>query len=154
VKLDGEHTFAASREVVWAVIADPSQLAHLMPGVQSFEVTDPTHFNAKVKIPLGLGSVAMTIDFERLEEREPEFSSLKAHGSGVGALLTMLTSFTLEEAGAGTRMLWQAEVKIAGPVGAMGQRVLQPVFRQQVSQVLGALERQVDEHGSDTAAHG
>ena len=38
-------------------------------------------------------------------------------------------------------MLWQAEVKIAGPVGAMGQRVLQPIFRQQVSQVLGALER-------------
>ena len=37
-------------------------------------------------------------------------------------------------------MLWSAEVSIAGPVGAMGQRVLQPIFRQQVDHVLATLE--------------
>ena len=29
-------------------------------------------------------------------------------------------------------MAWEADVKIAGPVGAMGQRVLQPIVNQQV----------------------
>ena len=38
----------------------------------------------------------MTIDFEKTEEREPEFSSLHAKGNGVGAMMNMQTSFTLE----------------------------------------------------------
>jgi dihydrodipicolinate reductase len=40
-------------------------------------------------------------------------------------------------------MAWEADVKIAGPVGAMGQRVLQPIVNQQVTQVLAALEDRV-----------
>jgi carbon monoxide dehydrogenase subunit G len=143
LRLEGEHSFDAPREVVWKLISDPAQLATLMPGVQSFEVADERHFSAHVKIPLGLGALALAIDFEKTEEREPEFSSLKAHGRGVGAMLKMQTSFTLETLGSGTRMLWSAEVSIAGPVGAMGQRVLQPIFRQQVDHVLETLEAQV-----------
>ena len=37
-------------------------------------------------------------------------------------------------------MKWEADVKIAGPVGSMGQRVLQPIVNQQVGNVLAALE--------------
>ena len=39
---------------------------------------------------------------------------------------------------AGTKMKWAADVKIAGPVGSMGQRVLQPIVNQQVQHVLSA----------------
>jgi carbon monoxide dehydrogenase subunit G len=155
MKVDGERTFTVRREVVWNVLNDPAQMAELMPGVQSFEIHDPTHWSAKVKIPLGLGGLAMTIDFEKTEEREGEFSSLHAKGNGVGAMMNMQTSFTLEEIDEGTKMLWAAEVSIAGPVGAMGQRVLQPIVKQQVSQVLAALDKQVtaaSEAGSETAA--
>jgi carbon monoxide dehydrogenase subunit G len=145
VKVEGERSFAATREVVWGVLNDPAQMAALMPGVQSFEVRDDTHWSASVEIPLGLGTLALSIDFEKAEEREPEFASLKAKGRGVGALLSMQTSFTLEPAEAGTRMLWAADVSVAGPVGSMGQRVLQPIVKQQVNQVLTALDRRVTE---------
>jgi hypothetical protein len=70
---------------------------------------------------------------------------MRAKGQGVGALMDMTTSFTLNEAGTGTSMDWEADVKIAGPVGAMGQRVLQPIINQQVSDVLTALEKRVGE---------
>ena len=40
-------------------------------------------------------------------------------------------------------MEWEADVRIAGPVGSMGQRVLQPIVNQQVQQVLAALDEQV-----------
>ena len=42
-------------------------------------------------------------------------------------------------------MKWAADVKIAGPVGSMGQRVLQPIVNQQVENVLSALDVQVQE---------
>ena len=61
-------------------------------------------------------------------------------------MLNMETSFTLADAAEGsTAMAWSAEVKVAGPVGSMGQRVLQPIVNQQVQHVLGALDRQVQE---------
>jgi hypothetical protein len=42
-------------------------------------------------------------------------------------------------------MQWAADVKLAGPVGSMGQRVLQPIVNQQVAHVLTALDKQVQE---------
>ena len=87
----------------------------------------------------------MSIDFEKLEERAPEFARLAAKGNGVGAIMNMVTAFNLAEAGEGTEMTWEADVKIAGPVGSMGQRVLQPIVNQQVGAVLTALEKQVED---------
>ena len=133
------------------MLNDPAQMAQLMPGVESFEIKDDRHWQAKVKIPLGLGGLKMTIDFEKLEERAPEFASLNAKGNGVGALMNMTTQFTLTEAGDGTSMDWEADVKIAGPVGSMGQRVLQPIVNQQVANVLTALEEQVQKAKAGSA---
>jgi len=149
--VSGTKELAAPRETVWGVINEPSEMAKLMPGVESFEITDERHWTAKVKVPLGLGGLKMTMNFEKLEERPPEFSSMRAKGQGVGALMDMTTSFTLTESGEGTSMVWEADVKIAGPVGAMGQRVLQPIVNQQVSAVLAALEERVTEAASTSA---
>jgi carbon monoxide dehydrogenase subunit G len=118
-------------------------MAKTMPGVESFEIADDRHWSAKVKVPLGLGGLKMSMNFEKLEERPPEFASLNAKGTGVGALMNMTTSFTLSGEGEQTHMAWEADVKIAGPVGSMGQRVLQPIINQQVGNVLSALENEV-----------
>ena len=143
MKVEGDHAFAADREVVWDVMNTPAKMAAVMPGVESFEVQDDAHWQAKVKVPLGMGLLHMTVDFEKTEEREPEFASLAIKGNGVGAILSMTTNFTLSDSGSGTNMAWEAEVRIAGPVGSMGQRVLQPIVSQQVQQVLTALDEQV-----------
>ena len=141
--VSGTKELAAPRETVLGIINEPSEMAKLMPGVESFEITDERHWTAKVKVPLGLGGLKMTMNFEKLEERPPEFASMRAKGQGVGALMDMTTSFRLSETEGGTSMAWEADVKIAGPVGAMGQRVLQPIVNQQVGQVLAALEQRV-----------
>jgi uncharacterized protein len=149
MKLEGTKEFDAPRDVVWSVINDPSKMAKTMPGVESFDIADDAHWSAKVKVPLGLGGLKMSIQFEKLEERPLEFASLNAKGTGVGALMNMTTSFTLSGDGPQTSMAWEADVKIAGPVGAMGQRVLQPIVNQQVSQVLAALEQRVAASSSE-----
>ena len=145
MKVNGERDFDAPRDTFWRFLNDPQNMAKLIPGVESFEVQDDRHWQAAVKIPLGLGGLSMTMNFEKVEERPPEFAKLHAKGNGVGAIMNMETSFRLAEAGAGTDMHWEADVRIAGPVGSMGQRVLQPIVNQQVSQVLSALDKQVQE---------
>ena len=143
MKIDGTRSFAAPRATVWQVLNDPAQMAKLMPGVESFDIQDDRHWTANVKIPLGIGGLKMRIAFEKLEERELEFARLSAKGQGVGAIMNMQTRFDLSEEAAGTAMRWQADVRIAGPVGSMGQRVLQPIVNQQVTNVLNALDEQV-----------
>ncbi len=144
MKVSGERSFAAPREDVWRVLNDPAAMAATMPGVESFDVQDERNWRANVKIPLGLGTLGMTMNMEKTEERAPEFASLAIKGNGVGAIMSMKTAFTLsEEDGGGTKMDWEAEVRIAGPVGSMGQRVLQPIVNQQVQHVLTALDQQV-----------
>jgi carbon monoxide dehydrogenase subunit G len=146
VNVSGERTFAAPRATVWQVLNDPESMAKTMPGVESFDVHDDRHWTANVKIPLGLGALRMKVDMEKIEEREPDFAKLSVKGSGVGAMMNMETSFTLSDAPAGgTAMAWSADVKILGPVGSMGQRVLQPIVNQQVQHVLTALDGQVQE---------
>jgi carbon monoxide dehydrogenase subunit G len=145
MKVSGEREFQAPRATVWEVLNDPARMAKTMPGVESFDVQDDEHWRAHVKIPLGLGGLRMSIDFEKTEEREPEFAKLHAKGNGVGAVMNMDTSFALSDAGSGTLMKWEAEVHLLGPVASMGQRVLQPIVNQQVTQVLSALDGQVQE---------
>lgn len=145
MKVSGERDFQAPRQTVWEVLNDPSQMAKTMPGVESFDIQDDRHWRAHVKIPLGLGGLRMSIDFEKTEERELEFAKLHAKGNGVGAVMNMDTSFELSDAGEATHMKWEADVHLLGPVASMGQRVLQPIVNQQVTQVLGALEQQVQE---------
>ena len=80
------------------MLNDPAQMAALIPGVESFEVKDDRNWSAKVQVPLGLGSLKLAFDFEKVEERELEFASLSAKGNGVGAMINMQTQFTLEPA--------------------------------------------------------
>ena len=146
MNVEGERTFAAPRATVWQVLNDPAAMAKTMPGVESFDIHDDRRWTANVKIPLGLGGLKMKVAMEKVDEREPEHAVLNIKGQGVGAMMNMQTSFDLSEGDdGGTAMKWSADVRIAGPVGSMGQRVLQPIVNQQVQHVLNALDQQVQE---------
>ena len=154
MRVAGERVFGAPRDAVWHVLNDPASMAATMPGVESFDVQDEQHWRANVKIPLGLGSLGMTMNMEKTEERPPEFARLAIKGQGVGAILSMTTAFTLSDDTGGTKMDWEADVRIAGPVGSMGQRVLQPIVNQQVQHVLSALDDQVQKASSGEPGDG
>lgn len=145
MKVEGTREFGAPPQVVWDVLSDPSQLAKLLPGVESFEIQDDRHWSAAVKIPLGMGGLKLNFKFEKTEERPIEYSKLSAKGQGVGAIVAMETQFHLVPDGDRTSMRWEADVRVAGPIGSMGQRVFQPIVNQQVGNVLNALEAQVAE---------
>jgi len=152
MRLSGTKRLEGPPELVFDLLNDPARMAKLMPGVESFEVSDDTHWKAKVKVPLGLGALPLSFSFEKLEQRRPDYARLRAQGDGVGAIVKMETQFKLKPAEGGTEMGWEADVSIAGPVGSMGQRVLQPIVNQQVANVLTALEEQVREAGADSSA--
>jgi len=154
VKVEGTRELDAPAQRVWEVLNDPQRLATLLPGVEGFEVKDERHWVASVKIPLGMGSLQLKFNFDKVEERPIEYARLNAKGQGVGAIVALDTQFHLTPLGDDrTSMRWEADVRVAGPIGSMGQRVFQPIVNQQVSNVLGALERQVATTGAEAGIH-
>ena len=152
MNVEGTKDFDAPVELVWEVLMDPERMAKLLPGVESFEVHDADHWSAAVKVPLGMGGLKLRFAFEQLEKRPTEYAKLSAKGQGVGAIVNMQTEFHLAPEGSRTTMRWVADVRVAGPIGSMGQRVFQPIVNQQVGNVLNALEEQVMEaKGGDSA---
>jgi carbon monoxide dehydrogenase subunit G len=145
VKVEGTKEFDAPPQLVWDILNDPSKMAKLLPGVESFEIQDERHWKAAVKVPLGMGGLKLNLSFEKVEERPIEYAKLSSKGQGVGAIVAMETEFHLKPDGAKTHMDWVADVRVAGPIGSMGQRVFQPIVNQQVGNVLNALEEQVAE---------
>jgi carbon monoxide dehydrogenase subunit G len=145
VKVEGTKTLDAPQGLVWEVLMDPERMAKLLPGIESFEVHDEDHWTAAVKVPLGMGGLKLKFAFEQLEKRPMDYAKLSAKGQGVGAIVNMQTEFHLAADGHGTSMRWEADVRVAGPVGSMGQRVFQPIVNQQVTAVLDALEAQIVE---------
>jgi carbon monoxide dehydrogenase subunit G len=154
MKVEGTKDFDAPAQIVWETLNDPSKMAKLLPGVESFDVADDRHWSAAVKIPLGMGGLKLNFNFEKVEERPIEYAKLSSKGQGVGAIVAMETEFHLTADGDRTKMRWEADVRVAGPIGSMGQRVFQPIVNQQVTNVLNALEAQVSEARDSTAGGG
>src|SRR5438128_2235409 len=87
-------------------------MAQLLPGVQGFDVQDDSHWTADVKVPLGMGGLALKFKFEKTEQRPIEYARLGAKGQGVGAIVNMDTQFHLEPQGERTSMRWEALVRV------------------------------------------
>ncbi len=150
MRVEGTKEFDAPAQLVWDVLNDPEKMAKLLPGVESFEIQDDRHWRASVNVPLGMGGLKLNLNFEKIEERPIEYAKLSSKGQGVGAIVAMETEFNLAADGDRTSMHWSADVRIAGPIGSMGQRVFQPIVNQQVTNVLNALEMQVTEERGAT----
>ena len=86
MNVSGTKELSAPRDVVWGVINEPAEMAKLMPGVESFEIHDEKHWTAKVKVPLGLGALAMTMNFERLHRQLHNADAERQAHSGVRAI--------------------------------------------------------------------
>jgi carbon monoxide dehydrogenase subunit G len=145
VKVKGVKEFDASPQLVWDVLNNPSKMAKLLPGVESFEVQGDRHWSASVKIPLGMGGLALKFNFERLEELAARVRAPVREGTG--RRRDRRHGHTVPP-GARRREdvdALGADVRVAGPIGSVGQRVFQPIVNRQVGNVLNALEAQIAE---------
>ena len=98
MKVEGTKEFNAPAQLVWDVLNDPSKMAKLLPGVESFEIQDERRWKASVKIPLGMGGLKLNFQFEKMplpntdqSNRKGSYYSLKAK---VGSK-SQTVSFTL-----------------------------------------------------------
>lgn len=142
MRIEGEHRFSLPRAEVWARLQDPVALRRAIPGCVAFgEAATPDAWDLTVEAGVGpvrgafTGSVA-------LADREPESRyTLRAEGSGRPGGVRGEAAIALADDGEGTRLRYDAEVAIRGPVARVGGRLLTSTARTMARQFFEAIER-------------
>jgi len=146
--LQGSFESRAPRSVVWGFLLNPQDIAPCFPDLQSLDVLSPDSFKAKVKV--GVSVVRGSMDFEfKVTDKVPTSSAkLMGTGRGVGSTVDIQTKFNIEDAGAGTKVSWAADVNVGGIMAGLGSKLLDSTSSKMVEQVIENLKSKLNEKAS------
>ena len=84
MQFSGTEEIAAPREAVWAFLMDPHKVGSCGPGVQSIEVVDDEHFNARAKVGVGFITATFNVNMTFVERVPLERARDLGARSGAG----------------------------------------------------------------------
>jgi carbon monoxide dehydrogenase subunit G len=143
--LEGSFETTASRKAVWDFLLSPKDIAPCFPDLQSMEILSPDSFKAKVKVGISVVKGTMEFEFRTTDKVPPSTAKLIGSGRGVGSTIDIQTGFTLEEAGAGTKVGWVADVNVGGIMAGLGTKLLDSTSSKMVEQVIENLKNRLKE---------
>jgi len=143
--LEGSFETPATRKAVWDFLLSPKDIAPCFPDLQSMDVLSPDSFRAKVKVGISVVKGTMEFEFRTADKVPPSSAKLIGTGRGVGSTIDMQTAFTLEEAGAGTKVGWVADVNVGGIMAGLGTKLLDSTSSKMVEQVIENLKNKLKE---------
>jgi carbon monoxide dehydrogenase subunit G len=143
MKITGEHEFRATREQVWEALQDPDVLAGTLPGTRRLEPTGPDEY--AITVDVGVGSVKGTYEgtFALTDKVERETCTVRASASGRPGSVTTEARMRLSGDGQGSRMAYEADATVTGPLAGVGQRLVGAAARRTTEQFLSALDERI-----------
>jgi uncharacterized protein len=143
----------------WAVLMDIRRIAPCMPGAELTDVVDGRTYKGRIGVRLGPVALtfAGTVRFEEIDAAA-HTARVAAQGSdakGRGAA-NAITSFRLEAAGSGTRVLVHTNLALSGAVAQYGRGVgiVQLTAAQIVTQFANNLKAQLAQEDAVRTAAG
>jgi carbon monoxide dehydrogenase subunit G len=125
---------------------DPTFVAASVPGVESVEPVDPTHFRVISGIGVGPLRVSFQLDVELSDVVPLERLRMTALGRASGSGVDTVSSVRLEPlADDRTRLSWVATSTISGAVASLGPRLLESAARRLTEDFWTDFARRVSE---------
>jgi carbon monoxide dehydrogenase subunit G len=141
---EGEVRLEAPMEEVWRLVTQAERVAPCLPDLVEYQVEDPAHFRAKVRVGAGPVRGVFDLSVTVTPQEEGRQASLAVQGSGMGSGLELRSQLTLTPEGpSATRLTWRAEAGLRGPLAALGQRVVDAQARRITTQLFENLQAQV-----------
>jgi carbon monoxide dehydrogenase subunit G len=136
--VEGKTGVNLPRDVLWTVLSDPRRLGASLPNVGGIQVDDADTVRAVVLADTSIGSTTIPMTFRVLERDEPERVLIEGSGGRGDNAVRLIARLQLATDGDATEVRWRADVSMLGVIGAVGQRAVPWVVRDQVSKVLDA----------------
>ena len=145
MRMEGRYTFAAKREVVWALLYDPLVLERVLPGCESFEAVAPNEY--RITLFLRAGQISDRFVGTLHLDRIVPFSGFdfQADGESQNGLVNSRGRAYLEDESDGRTVLcYEADLYVGGRLTAVSGRLLQTSARAFARRCLEAMDEQVD----------
>lgn len=155
MKVTGVATLNQPPEGVWAALNDARVLARAIPGCERLETTGPGA--CALTVVAGIAAVAgsYAVQAQATERTAPDLIRAIITGSGNRGRVDADVTVRLARSGdAATDVSYEAEIRVQGPVAAVGQLVLASVAKRLASQFLSGIERALAAPAAADAAAG
>ncbi len=145
MKIAGQQTFAAGREILWSLLHDPVILPRLLPGCRSLQVTSVDQFHGT--LALRIGQVTETFEGDLILEQLAPPRSFSFHAAGLnpdGALSCRGRISLQAEGPDSTTLAYEVEFDVDGRPAQVSPRMRRTIAQSFARRSLEALHQQVD----------
>lgn len=142
--MTGEVVLPAGKEIVWAKLNDAEVLKACIPGCQSLEKSDDTHFSAVAKVKLGPVSATFKGKVELQDMDPPNGYRIVGEGEGgVAGFAKGGASVRLSDVPEGTKLTYDVEANIGGKLAQLGSRLVNGVAKKMADEFFANFAAQV-----------
>lgn len=140
ISFGGEFQVRKKPEEVFDFLTDPRRFAPLLPDFQGLSVEDEKTFTVKVKVGVshirGTASVKLTL----AEAERPRRAVYRGRGSLAGGSVELTAGLELVEDAGWTRVRWQGEAQVFGPLISIAGGLLEPLAKKNIQKVIDSLQ--------------
>lgn len=140
IKFGGDFEVVRTPEEVFDFLTDPHRFAPLLPEYQGVEIHDERHFTVKVNVGISHIKSTAKVKMELSEAQRPSRAQYKGQGSVAGGNISLVAGFDLIPQGQGTKVAWQGEAQVFGPLMAVAGGLLEPVGKKNVQKLIDGFQ--------------
>jgi carbon monoxide dehydrogenase subunit G len=143
VKVAGSYTINAPRAQLWQSLNDPAFLKVCLPGCESLEAIGPDRYQATLTVGIAVVKGKYTGSVTLSEKEPPERFKMQVDGKGTGGFMQGTGLLELAEDPQGTKVTYQGDVQVGGPIASIGQRLLDGAAKMMVGHFFTAVNTQL-----------
>jgi uncharacterized protein len=139
MKIAGKLTLDTAAESIWPLIFDPRTLLQLLPGCEQVEQVAPDEYRGRMtlRVPAIAGTYETWVKVLKYEA--PSFCQIQGEATGSSGSVRGQASFSLQPDAQQTRIEYQGDAQIGGPLAGMNPRFAEGVAQMLIRQGLARL---------------
>ncbi len=142
--LDGKLEIRCPLDRAFASLTNPEFMVSCIPDLQSHSILDSQHFQARVKVGIGLVRGTVDMKFALADIKAPDHAKLIGDGSGAGSKMHIESVFDLGHSETGTIMTWSADSDLGGLMAGIGGPVLKGQSEKQVNEIFANIKSRLE----------
>ena len=143
MKVSGSYTINAPRERLWQSLNDPAFLKACLPGCESLEASGPDQYQATLTVGIAAVKGRYTGSVTLSEKEPPQRFKMRVEGKGTGGFMQGTGLLDLADDPQGTKVTYEGDVQVGGPIASVGQRLLDGAAKMMVGQFFTAVNAQL-----------
>ncbi len=144
---EGSVTINAPIDKVFTHMTNPNLVSSCAPGLKSMEIVQPDKlFRVMAGVTFGMVHVDFDVNVEWLENRPPDFAKVKAHGTGQGSAVDVISEMRLKANPDNTTVLdWTADISVVGAIAGLASRMMGGIIKKLSGSFFDCIKEKIEE---------